>query len=455
MGERSVLSSCASNEVACNPTVKCNERDDSGKPTMEGNSGLFSAWCEKEGLDMEDGLAELMNGAVVCVSEATIEQHLCYVSIEFCEFTGYPMEEILGRNCRFLQGPGTTQASRDAIKKLVNEEGSGCISIVNYTKHGEEFENTLYICPLYSKRTGRLRFFLGSQIDLLGRVSAARNPVSFHSNNGPMLVAPTAPGLDFVRPDAPASPTERPKDWNWEWGQDEKNGSSLPSASKPGALGPLTGKALRSNALVRCCGKETRANEGPLRFKTDLAEGAVEIVTRTEPMDSRVANAFDGNERRVCMQLQITYTNVPPDVQWYIGAEIDGRLQVDLGKRVMANFFLAILKCYESRTMYSLGGNGANSFIAFPMERIEPALASPELGQAYYLETGATPVDFENWQIVDVPQGTRRDLKGFWGDRPVRMYIGAKFPDGTHQRALELEIDWLRHGKHRLGQKKK
>jgi hypothetical protein len=188
-----------------------------------------------------------------------------------------------------------------------------------------------------------------------------------------------------------------------------------------------------------------KANEGPLRFQTELAMGAVEIATRTDPIDPRVAKLFDGNERRVCLQLQITYLRIPPDVKWYIGAEIDGSLQVDLARRVIANFFLAVLKCYEPRTLYSLGGNGTNAFIAFPMERIEPALAAPEEGQAYYLEVGAAPMCLESWQIVDVPQGTRRDLKSFWGTRGARMYIVAVLPDGTQQRALELEVDWLLH----------
>jgi PAS domain S-box-containing protein len=384
-----------------------------------------------------------MDGAVVCVAEATIEQHPCYVSTEFCEFTGYALEEVLGRNCRFLQGPGTTQESRDAVKKLVMEERSGCVSLINYTKRGEEFENTLYICPLYCKSSGALRFFLGSQIDLLGRVNTARNTRSFKSEGSSS--GPTAPGLDFVRNEAPASPTERPRGWSWHWTEDAKSGKAgaMPESATSGH-GPFA-ETVDSNVSVHCCGVTMRANEGPFRFETDLAMGAVEIATKTSPIDPRVAQLFDGNERRVCLQLQITYKNVPTDVKWFIGAEIEGSLQVDFKTRVIANFFLMVLRCYEPRTMYSLGGNGTNAFIAFPMERIEPALAAPEKGQAYYLEVGAAPMDLENWQIVDVPQGTKRDLRVFWGKRGARMYIVAQFPDGTMKRALELDVDWLGH----------
>lgn len=248
---------------------------------------------------------------------------------------------------------------------------------------------------------------------------------------------PTAPGLDYIRPEnLPHNPLQRPKGWNWTW----KQGETLPHF-------PIRGETPDSNSdvLVRCCGASCRANEGPLKFETDLAICALSLATKTQPMDPRVERLFYENERRVCLQLQISYKDCPPDANWFMVGEIDGSVQVELTKRVMANFFLSVLKCYEPRTTHSLGGGGTNAFIALPMDRIEPALASPKSGQVYFLETGACPMNFETWQILDVPQGTCRDLSGFWGTRPARFYIQAKLPDGTTKKALEFELDWNGH----------
>jgi PAS domain S-box-containing protein len=129
----------------------------------------------KQELDVSPALAEMMDGAVCCVSEATTLQLVCFASDEFCSFTGYPRREIIGQNCRFLQGRNTTEAQREGVRKLVKNEAAGSVSITNYTKHGVEFECTLYLCPLYCKNTGHLKCFLGSQNDLAGRVVAYNN----------------------------------------------------------------------------------------------------------------------------------------------------------------------------------------------------------------------------------------------------------------------------------------
>jgi hypothetical protein len=162
-------------------------------------------------------------------------------------------------------------------------------------------------------------------------------------------------------------------------------------------------------------------------------------------MDQRVEKLFYGNGLRAVLQLQIMYKDVPPDVNWVIVGEIDGSLQLELTKKVMANFFISILQCNEPQATYSLGGDGTNAFIALPMDRIEPAVASPKIGEVYYLEAGASPMNLETWQLVNVPQGTCRDLSAFWGTRPVRFYIAAQFPDGTTKKAVEIELSWTGH----------
>ena len=73
---------------------------------------------------------------------------ITYVSHGFLALTGYKMDEVLGRNCRFLRGPGTSQATvnviRDAITK--GEDCGACL--LNYKADGTSFWNQLFIAAL-------------------------------------------------------------------------------------------------------------------------------------------------------------------------------------------------------------------------------------------------------------------------------------------------------------------
>jgi PAS domain S-box-containing protein len=90
---------------------------------------------------------------------------IVFVNDAFLRFTGYTPEEILNRNCRFLQGPGTNpddiQKVREAIHKLEAIE----IDVVNYKKDGEAFWNRLLISPVFDD-TGALTYFFASQLDV-------------------------------------------------------------------------------------------------------------------------------------------------------------------------------------------------------------------------------------------------------------------------------------------------
>lgn len=104
---------------------------------------------------------------------------IVFVNDAFRRLTGYVREETLGRNCRFLQGPGTNQADvskvRDAIERRVPIE----IDLLNYRKNGTTFWNRLLISPVFDG-DGELTFFFASQFDVtperdrLGRLASDR-----------------------------------------------------------------------------------------------------------------------------------------------------------------------------------------------------------------------------------------------------------------------------------------
>ncbi|WP_242121282.1 PAS domain-containing protein [Sphingomonas lacusdianchii] len=83
----------------------------------------------------------------------------------FCRLSGYAREEILGRNCRFLQGPDTDPETKARVRAAVQAERSVECDIRNYRKDGEPFWNRLLLAPVRDLE-GNLAYFFASQVDV-------------------------------------------------------------------------------------------------------------------------------------------------------------------------------------------------------------------------------------------------------------------------------------------------
>ncbi len=90
---------------------------------------------------------------------------LVYVSEGFSKMTGYPAEEIIGHNCRFLQGEGTDPKHVEALRTAVRKGKSCCTRLLNYKKDGTPFWNLLTMTPIRDE-TGRVVKFVGVQVDV-------------------------------------------------------------------------------------------------------------------------------------------------------------------------------------------------------------------------------------------------------------------------------------------------
>ena len=73
------------------------------------------------------------------------------------------MDEVLGRNCRFLQGPGTECDQVDRIRKALLEKSIALVNITNYMKDGAAFTNRFL---RVSRRRPTVAFFLENPISL-------------------------------------------------------------------------------------------------------------------------------------------------------------------------------------------------------------------------------------------------------------------------------------------------
>ena len=99
----------------------------------------------------------------VVISDPSLEDNpMIYVSEEFFAQTGYTPEESIGRNCRFLQGPGTSTEAVEAIRHALLAQTTFSIDIENYRKDGTAFINRLRIRPLFNEE-GNLLYYVGVQ----------------------------------------------------------------------------------------------------------------------------------------------------------------------------------------------------------------------------------------------------------------------------------------------------
>lgn len=96
---------------------------------------------------------------IVCDLDQT-DTPAIYVTDAFCSMTGYDTDEIIGRNCRFLQRPQTLQPNmRDireknlpSVKQIRNALGSHTeiqTNLINYKKTGQQFTNILTLIPIH------------------------------------------------------------------------------------------------------------------------------------------------------------------------------------------------------------------------------------------------------------------------------------------------------------------
>ena len=96
---------------------------------------------------------------------------IIFVNEAFQKLTGYERDEIVGRNCRFLQGPDTDPAEVRKLREAIAAGTSVDVDLLNYRKDGSTFWNALYVSPVRNE-AGAIQFFFASQMDVTSRVEA-------------------------------------------------------------------------------------------------------------------------------------------------------------------------------------------------------------------------------------------------------------------------------------------
>ncbi|KAL5713692.1 non-specific serine/threonine protein kinase [Ranunculus cassubicifolius] len=164
----------------------------------------------RQGIDLATTLERIEKNFVI-TDPRLPDNPIIFASDSFLELTEYTREEILGRNCRFLQGPDTDQGTVSKIRNAIREQREITVQLINYTKSGKKFWNLFHLQPMRDQKA-ELQYFIGVQLDGSDHLEPLRSRLSENTEQASAkLVKATAENVnEAVRelPDANLRPED-------------------------------------------------------------------------------------------------------------------------------------------------------------------------------------------------------------------------------------------------------
>ena len=133
-----------------------------------------ASYIGREGLDERGNIffaAVEMTRMPMIVTDPNLEDNpIVFANGAFFDLTGYEEKDVIGRNCRLLQGPDTDRGTVAEVRKALEEQRAVSVDLLNYKANGEPFWNALFIGPIFDQ-DGKLLYFFASQMDITERRS--------------------------------------------------------------------------------------------------------------------------------------------------------------------------------------------------------------------------------------------------------------------------------------------
>ena len=124
-----------------------------------------------EQLALKDRALDVAAEGITIADARLPARPLIYANNGFERLTGYPVAEVLGRNCRFLQGPDSDPAAVAEIRAAIAGQRECIVEILNYRRDGSSFWNRLSITPVRDE-SGVVTHYIGIQSDVTARREA-------------------------------------------------------------------------------------------------------------------------------------------------------------------------------------------------------------------------------------------------------------------------------------------
>ena len=136
--------------------------DDAGESRKDHQGNMM----EFDGGDLRFDQALAQTRMAVCITNPRLHDNpIVFANDAFLELTGYRLREVLGRNCRMLQGARTDREEVAKLGQAVRDAKSVVVELLNYRKDGTPFWNALHIGPIFGE-DGSLLYYFGSQWDI-------------------------------------------------------------------------------------------------------------------------------------------------------------------------------------------------------------------------------------------------------------------------------------------------
>jgi sigma-B regulation protein RsbU (phosphoserine phosphatase) len=146
----------------------------SAEPPDQSDASMTARLFEQalaEQLALKDRALDVAAEGITIADARLPARPLIYANEGFERLTGFPVGEVLGKNCRFLQGPDTDPTAVAEIRAAIADERECIVEILNYRRDGSSFWNRLSITPVRDA-SGVVTHYIGIQSDVTARREA-------------------------------------------------------------------------------------------------------------------------------------------------------------------------------------------------------------------------------------------------------------------------------------------